>query len=153
MLTTKKKLHRLLKNVSPCNFLQTDGRANLPFMQPINIFSRISAILLPRSNTDINPTWNKVCCLLTTNFVLMLLPSGGKPYWDPGKFLSELVLIRLFMAMLARIFPEENKVQPNQNCWPDCMTTCHQSVQGDACKNPSSSRAYGYQNHNLTRSG
>ena len=34
----------MLENVTRSHFLQMDGRASLPFMWPINIFSRISAI-------------------------------------------------------------------------------------------------------------
>ena len=60
----KKRLHPLLKNACHSHFLQTDNHASLPFtqpiniqhacpfMRPINIFSRISAIPQPRSNSE-----------------------------------------------------------------------------------------------------
>ena len=41
----KKRMHQLLKNAVRSQILQTDGRTSLLFMRPINIFSRISAIL------------------------------------------------------------------------------------------------------------
>ena len=43
----KKRPQWLLKNLGHSHFLQTDGRTSLPFMQPINIFIGISAILQP----------------------------------------------------------------------------------------------------------
>ena len=42
----------MLKNAGCSHFLQTERRANLQYMRPINIFSRISAIPQPRSNKD-----------------------------------------------------------------------------------------------------
>ena len=48
----KKRQHQLLRNTGPSHFLWTDGCASLPFVQPINIFCRNSAIPQPRSNTD-----------------------------------------------------------------------------------------------------
>ena len=45
----EKKIPPVVKNVSSSHFLQMDRRSSLPFMQPINIFSGISAILQPRS--------------------------------------------------------------------------------------------------------
>ena len=48
-----KRLHRLSKYASRSHFLRTDGHASLPFMQLINIFSKIFTILQPRSNTAI----------------------------------------------------------------------------------------------------
>ena len=47
----KKRLHQLLKMRAVLIFCG-DGRANLWFMWPINIFSRISTIPKPRSNTE-----------------------------------------------------------------------------------------------------
>ena len=49
----KKGLHRLLKNAAHSHVPLTDGCASLLFMQLINIFSRISTILQPTSNTAI----------------------------------------------------------------------------------------------------
>ena len=48
----KKKMHQLLKNAVRSQILQTDGRTSLPFMQPIDIFGRVSSVLQPRSNTE-----------------------------------------------------------------------------------------------------
>ena len=47
----KKGLHQLLKNVARSYFLQMDRHASLPFIRPINTFSRISTIPQCRSNT------------------------------------------------------------------------------------------------------
>ena len=56
-----KKATRVLKNVACSHFLwtdvRTDRRASLPFMQPINIFSRISTIPWPRSITALLFPW------------------------------------------------------------------------------------------------
>ena len=41
-----------MKYAARSHLLQTDWHASLPFMQPINIFSGISTIPQPRSNTE-----------------------------------------------------------------------------------------------------
>ena len=50
--TKKQRLDRLLQNEARSHFFADEQAASLPFTLPINIFSRISPISQPRSNTD-----------------------------------------------------------------------------------------------------